>query len=139
MQRPGAVVGHEVGDIDQRIDRPQPDRDQALLQPFRRRSVPDAAHQTQREARAQCGVLDSHLHRAGEFALDGTDSRVLELAHVGGGKVAGDAVHAGAIRPVRRQVDFEHGIAEPGPFGVSRANRRGRGQFHDAVVIFRKL
>ena len=53
MQRPGAVVGHEVGDIDQRVDRPQADRGQALLQPFRRRAVLDAAHQPQRESRTQ--------------------------------------------------------------------------------------
>ena len=53
MQRPGAVVGHEVGDIDQRVDRPQADRGQALLQPFRRRAVLDAAHQPQRKARTQ--------------------------------------------------------------------------------------
>jgi hypothetical protein len=53
MQRPGAVVGHEVGDIDQRVDRAQADRGQTLLQPFRRWPVLDAAHQPQREAGAQ--------------------------------------------------------------------------------------
>ena len=139
MQRPGAVVGHEVGDIDQRVDRPQADRGQALLQPFRRRAVLDAAHQPQREARTQRGVLDRHLHRAGEFALDLLDRRVLEFAHVGGGEIARDAVHAGAVLPVRRQIDFDHGIAEPGPLRVGRADRRIGRQFHDAVVIFRDL
>ena len=119
MQRPGAVEGHEVGDIDQRVDRPQADRGQPLLQPFRRRAVLDAAHQPQRKARTQRGVLDRHLHRAGEFALDRLDAGILELADVGGGEIAGDAVHAGAIRPVRRQVDLDHRIAEPGPLRVS--------------------
>ena len=139
MQRPGAVVGHEVGDIDQRIDRPQPDRGEALLQPFRRRPVPDAAHQPQREARTQRGVLDGHFHRAREFTLDRLDRGVLEFAHVGGGEIAGDAVHAGAVLPVRRQIDFQHGIAEPGPLRVASAHRRIGGQLHDAVVIFRNL
>ena len=139
MQRPGAVIGHEVGDIDQRVDRPQPDRGQALLQPFRRRAVLDAAHQPQRKARTQCGVLDRHLHRAGEFALDLLDAGIPELAHVGGGEIAGDAVHAGAVLPVRRQVDFDHGIAEPGPLRVGRADRRVGRQLHDAVVILGDL
>ena len=109
MQVAGAVVGHEVGDVDQRVDRPQADRGQAPLQPWRRRTVLDAAHQPQRKARAKRLVLDGDLYRTRELALDRLDRRVLELAHVGGGKVAGDAVHAGAILPVRRQVDFQRG------------------------------
>ena len=137
MQRPGAVIGHEVGDIDQRIDRPQADRGQALLQPFRRRAVLDAAHQPQRKAGTQLLVLDRHFHRTGKFALDRLDAGILELAHVGGGEVTRDAVHAGAILPVRRQVDFKHGIAEPGPLRVRRADRRVGRQLHDAVMVFR--
>ena len=42
-----------VGDVDQRVDRAQADGLQPLLQPFRRRAVLDAAHQPQRERRAQ--------------------------------------------------------------------------------------
>ena len=53
MQRTAAVEGHEVGDVDQRIDRAQADGREPLLQPLRRRAVLDAAHQAQREARAQ--------------------------------------------------------------------------------------
>ena len=139
MQRPGTVVGHEIGDIDQRIDRAQSDRGQALLQPFRRRAVLDTAHQSQREARTQRGVFHRHLHRAGEFALDRLDGGVLELAHVGGGKIARNAVHAGAILPVRGQVDFQNGIAEPGPLRVSRTNGRIGRQLHDAVMVFGNL
>ncbi len=109
------------------------------LQPFRRRAVLDAAHQPQGKTRTQRGVLDGHFHRAGEFALDRLDRGVLELAHVGGREIAGDAVHAGAILPVRRQVDFEHGIAEAGPLRIAGANRRVGRQLHDAVVIFGDL
>ena len=135
MQRPRAVIGHEVGDIDQRIDRSQPDRGQALLQPPRRRSVLDAAYQPQRESRTEARVFQRHFHGAGKLALDRLDRRIEKLAHVGGGKIAGDAVHAGAVLAVRRQVDFEHGVAEPGPFGVALADRRIRRQVHDPVVI----
>ena len=53
VQRPAAVVGDEVGDVDQRVDRAQADRRQPLLQPVRRRAVLDAAHQAQREGRAE--------------------------------------------------------------------------------------
>ena len=138
MQRPAPVVGHEVGDIDQRVDWSQPNREQALLQPFRRRPVLDAAHQPQREARTQQGVLDLYPHGRRKLALDRLDRGIFELAHVGGGKIAGDAVNAGAIGAVRRQVDFEHGIAEAGPLCVSAADRRILRQLHDAVVILRQ-
>ena len=85
------------------------------------------------------GVFHRHLHRAGEFALDRLDGRILEAAHVGGGEVARDAVDAGAVLPVRRQVDLDDGIAEPGPFGVTGADRRVRRQFENAVVILGDL
>ncbi len=139
MQRPGAVIGHEVGDIDQRIDRAQADRSQPLLQPIRRRAVLDAADQPHRKARTQGGILDRDFHRAGEFALDWLDAGIPELAHVGGGKVACDAVNAGAILPVRRQIDFDHGIAEAGPLRIAGANGGVFRQFHDAVVILGEL
>ena len=139
MQRPGAVVGHEVGDVDQRVDRAQPDRDQPLLQPFRRRAVFDAAHQTHRKTRTQTRILDRQPHRTGEFAPDLLDAGIPEFAHVGGGQVPRDAVHAGAILPVRRQVDLQHGIADPGPLRVTGANRRVRRQLHDAVMVLGNL
>ena len=85
------------------------------------------AHQAQRKTRTQRGVLDRDVHRAGEFALDRLDGGIPELAHVGSGEIAGDAMHAGAILPVRRQIDLEQGIAEAGPFAHSRrqsAHRR---------------
>jgi len=109
------------------------------LSPIRGRPVVDAAHQPQRKARTEFCVLDRHLDRAREFALDRLDRGIPEFAHVGRGKVARDAVHAGAILAVRGQIDLEHGIAEPGPFDVAPADRRIGRQLHDAVVVFRKL
>ena len=73
VQRPAAVEGDVVGDVDQRVDRPQPDRQQPLLQPFRRRPVVDAAHQPEREAAAErrrVAEIERHLDR--RLALPGT-------------------------------------------------------------------
>ncbi len=135
VQRPAAVVGDEIGDIDQRIDRAQADRGQSLLQPGRRRPVLDAAHEAQCKRGAQLRRRDLHRDRAGELALDRLDGRILELAHVGGGEIAGDAVHAGAVRPVRRQIDLDHRIVEAGIARVARADRRIVRQLDDAFVV----
>ena len=138
VQRPAAVVGDEVRDVDQRVDRPKPDRGEPLLQPFRRRPVLDAAHQpqpergTQRRRRAESSVT---FDRAGEFALHRLDRGVLELAHVGRAEIAGDAVDAGAVGAVRREIDLDHRIVEPGPLRVSFSDRRVGRQFDDAFVI----
>ncbi len=43
VKRAAAVVGNVVGDVDQRVDRAQADRAQALLHPCGRRAVLDAA------------------------------------------------------------------------------------------------
>src|SRR5436305_14271922 len=106
MQRAWAVVSQEVGDVDQSVDRPQADRGQALLQPLRRWAILYAAHEPQREARTQACVLDGYLHRARKFGLGRLDRGVLEVAHVDGGKVARDAMHAGAVLPVGREIDL---------------------------------
>ncbi len=92
---------------------------------------------TRRSAKAghSSGASILHRDRAGELALDRLDGGVLELAHVGRGKIAGDAVHAGAVRPVRRQIDLDHRIVEPGIFGVACADRRVVGQIDDAFVV----
>ena len=52
VQRPVAVVGDEVGDVDERRDRAEADGAQAVLQPLRRGAVPDAADQAADEERA---------------------------------------------------------------------------------------
>ena len=142
MQRPAAVVGDEVGDIDEGIDRAQSDRRQPLLQPVGRRTVLDAAHEPQREGgteRRRGAEIERHPHRTGKRALYRLDARVLELPHVGGGEIARDAVHAGAVGTVRRQVDLDHGIAEAGPLRVVRPDRRIVRQVDDAFVVVGKL
>ena len=135
VQRPAAVEGDVVGDIDQRVDGAKPDGDQPLLQPVRRGAVLDAAHQPQTEGGAKLGRVDLDLDRAGERALHRLRRVFLVVADIGGAEIAGDAVDAGAVGTVGRQVDLDHRIAEIGPFGVSDAHRRIGRQFDDAVMI----
>ena len=138
MQRPSAVVGDEIGDIDQRVDRTQADRDEPALQPCRRGAVFHPAHQPQRESGAERGrrpEVERHLHRAWEPPVDRLDACVPELAHVGGREVARDAVDAGAVGAIGREIDLDHGIVEAGPLRVIRAHRRGIGEFDDAFMV----
>ena len=142
MQRPAAVEGDVVGDVDQRVDGPQPDGDQPLLQPFRRRAVLDAAHQPQREAGAELRrVAESSVTFTGHLALAGDrlDGAVLQPAEAGRGEVAGDAVDAGRVRPVRRQIDLDHRIVEMRIGGEAGADRRIVGQVDDAVMLVGQL
>ena len=130
-----AVEGHEVGDVDQRIDGAQPDRDEALLQPFGGGAVLHATHEAQRKAGAQLGLFDLHRDRAGECALHGLRRGIDELAHVGGRKVARDAVHTGAVRAIGREIDLDDRIVELRPFHVALADRRVGRQVDDALVV----
>ena len=60
MQRTAVIEGHVVGDVDERIDRPKTDRQQAPLHPFRRRAVLDAAHETESEDGAELLVAGAN-------------------------------------------------------------------------------
>ena len=53
MQRAAAVKRDKIGDVDKRVDGPQPDCGQPLLQPVGRRPILDATHETQSECRTQ--------------------------------------------------------------------------------------
>ncbi len=97
-----------------------------FLTPLTRRR-PKAGHSSRR--------FDRNLDRAGERALHLLGRAVLEIADRRSGEVAGDAVDAGAVRPVGREVDLDHRIADAGPVGVGLADRRVGRQFDDAVVI----
>ena len=138
MQRARAVISDEIRDIDEPVDRPQTDRVEAALQPVRRRSVLHPAHEPQRKGGAERGGrAEIELDRDGarKLALHRLDGGVLERAHVGCGEVARDALHACAVRPVRREPDLDDGIVELRPFGIARADRRVVGQFDDALVV----
>jgi len=64
-------------DVDQRVDRTQPDRDEPARQPLRRRAVLDAAHQPQCKRRAQRG-LRSEVERLRE-GLERLDTALMRL------------------------------------------------------------
>ena len=136
VQRPAAVEGDVIGDVDQRVDRPQPDRAQALLHPFGRRSVPHAAHEAEREGRAEMrvggGEIETHFRRAVEGADDRFRRRRPQGPEPGRGEVARDAGYAGRVGPVRRQGDVDDRIVEPGPARVRDADRRVVRQLDDA-------
>ncbi len=74
MQRTAAVERDVVGDVDQRGDRPQADRAQALLHPFGRWAVPDAANEAQGKGGAEMRVsgreVEAHLRRAVKGAVE---------------------------------------------------------------------
>ncbi len=135
MQRPSAVEGDEVGDVDQRVDRPQADGREPLLQPVRRGAVLDAFHQAQAEGGAQFRRFNRDLDRAGERALHRLGRAVLEVADRRGAEVARDAVDAVAVRPVGREIDIDHRLADAGPVDVRLADRRVGRQLDDAVVV----
>ena len=107
VQRPAAIEGDVIGDVDQRADRPEADGAQPLLHPFRRRAVGDAAHQAQREGRAEMSVAGREVELDRRRAVEGRDDRPrrvgLELAEAGGGEIAGDAGNAGRVGPVGGQ------------------------------------
>ena len=138
VQRAAAVEGDEVGDVDQRVDGPQTDRGEPLLQPVGRGSVLDALDQAQAESRAERrrrAEIERDLDRAGEGALHRLGRAVLEGADGCRAEIARDAVDAGTVRPVGREIDLDHRLADAGPFDIGLADRRIGGQFDDAVVI----
>jgi hypothetical protein len=56
----------------------------------------------------------------------------------GAARVAGDAVHGRAVRPVRRQADLDHGVREPGIGCVGLPHGRVGLQVDDALVVVRQ-
>jgi hypothetical protein len=63
----------------------------------------------------------------------------LQLAEASRREIPGDTMDGGAVRPVRRKVDLDHGIKIPEPIHVDRAHRGLSRQIDDAIVIFRQL
>ena len=112
VQRPAAVLTDVVGHIDERVDGPQANRLQSVLQPLRRGAVRHALDVAGGEHRAGVrrllGELELHVDRALGGAFDADDARlVLQGAEPRSGEIARDAAHARAVRTVRRQLHFE--------------------------------
>ena len=124
VQRPGAVVGDQVGDVDQGVDRAQADGLQLRLQPGRRGAVLHAPDQPAGEGRA--GVRPSSRISIGQGKLPATGAtdEVLQRAEAGGGEVAGDAGDAQPVGPVGRHLEVDHRL-QAQRLGGGRARRPG--------------
>ena len=136
VQRPAAIDHDVVGDIDDGVDRPLADGLEARLHPGGRRAVLDALDVAAGEAGA--GVLaarrelEQDVDGAVERAFDAVELLFgLQRAEARGREIARDAAHARAVRPVRRQLDLDDGIAE------SRARRHSAGRRCSASLASR--
>ena len=145
MQRPAAVEGDVIGDVHQRVDGPEADGAQALLQPVGRRAVLHAPDQAAGKDRAGIGrrrvETQRDLDRAGEFAFAGKAFVfLLQLAEAQRRKVARDAAHAQAVRPVRRHRNVEHRIADAHHIHIALADVLAGAlrQFDDAAMLVRR-
>ena len=139
VQRPAVVERHEIGDVDQGIDGPQPDRGQPPLHPGGRCAVPDAAHETKPECRAEMLVfgreIEPHRDRLREPARDGGSGDRLQPAKSGRREVARDAMDAGGIGAVRRERHVDHRIVKTRIGPVRHADRCVLGELDDSVVL----
>ena len=125
VQRAAEVDREEVGDIDERVDRPQPDRGQPVSQPLRARPVAQVADGAAEHPGARLGPLDPPCERAREPALHRLGMPRTQRADTGGREIARDAAHGEGVAPVRRDGDLDHRIveAEPRPRTARRPAR----------------
>ncbi len=139
VQRPAEVHGHQVGDVDQGRDRPQPDRGQPLLQPGRARAVAQAAQDPADEQRAGRPLarrkVEADPQPGLEGARNGREIARSQRAEPGGRELARDPEHAEAVAPVRRHRDLDQRALDPDHLGGRPADRRVGRQLDDAVVI----
>ncbi len=97
VQRAGAIEGQVIGDVDKRIDRPQPDRLEPLLHPVGG-LCPLRTPRTRRNAKAgaRCASAGAEIEpdstRTRKFAFDRLDGPIFELAEPRRREIAGDAV-----------------------------------------------
>src|SRR5690606_20180107 len=113
---------------------------QALLQPGGCGAVPDAADVAAGKARAgrvvAAGELQADVDGTVERAFHAADRRFrLQGAEAGGGEIARDAAHAGAVGSVGREFVLDDRVGEAGDVGVALADAGGQAriQLDDAV------
>ena len=139
MERPGAVEGQEVGDVDERRDRPQPDGKQPSLQPIGARAVLQPADGAPGEQRAGIGgfprEVEGDAGRVFETARDRLGGEGNERTYARRREIPGDAVNAETIAAVGRDGDVDHRIVEPEDGSRGGADRRVVGELDDAFVV----
>ena len=135
MQRTAEIDGEEIGDVDQRVDRPQTDRGQPVLQPLRARPVAHVADGAAEDPWTGLGPVDLPARAAAERGRHLARLPRLQRADAGGGEIARDAAHGKAVAAVGRDADIDHRVVEPGPLRVGHADRRILRQVDDAGVV----
>ena len=126
---------HVVAHVDDVADRALARRDQAHLDPVRRRPDRDARHVPTHEPRAQPGLqdLDGQAVRDRCPGLRRLGVREADGGARDGGDLAGQADHAQRVAAVGFDVDIEHDIAvELGQWHAERGVRR---EDEDAVGV----
>ena len=94
VQGAAAVIGDEIGDIGEDVDRAQADGFQLAFQPVRRGTILDAANIAPGKDRTGLRIVQPDLDRAGKSALDLLRCRRDHLAQSCSGEVARNPVHA---------------------------------------------
>src|SRR5277367_2559714 len=120
MKRPVDVECQKIGDVDEGRDRPQPDRFELVLQPWRARPVADAADVPAEKQRASRTVFDVDADRGTEMPADRGRVERLQPPQPGGGEIAGNPANAEAVGTVRRHLDVEDGVAETDELRIGR-------------------
>ena len=134
------IAQHQIiGHVDQSADRPLPHRLQPALQPGGRRPVLHAPDHPPVESRAALGIVDDDLDGTGVSPRNHRRLDGLKRAEPRRRQVAGDAVHAHRVLPVRRDGDVDHRIVQLRISGEARPHRRVRGQLDDPVMLVAKL
>src|SRR5208283_5415854 len=139
MKRAGTVESQVIGDIDERIDRPQPDRREPPLHPRRTWPIANAFDEAQRKGWGEMRVLGHEIEPDLDWTRKISRSRLyhraFQLAKPRCREIAGDAVDAGGIGPVGQKIDLDDWVIEKSPCRISRANRRLLGQIENAVMV----
>ncbi len=138
VERLAGLVEHPVRHVHDVVDGADADRGEALDQPRRARPDGHVFNDEGRVARAAGRVLDEDLDRQAGARVRHLDGRQRQRGAGERGEVAGDARVARRVRPVRRHVDVQHGVAAAEAAGVEvvREGHAGRGlcEDQDAVV-----
>src|SRR6202012_5742589 len=107
VQRTAKVESEEVGDIDQRVDRPQPDAGQACLQPFGTGGVLNAPDGAADDPWTRLGKIDVPMRAAIEHGGNGCRFEWFQGPQSRCCQVAGDAADAETVAPVGGDADLD--------------------------------
>ncbi len=144
VERTAPAEGDEIGDVDNGVDRTQPDGLQPLLQPLGRGAVLDALDVAAGELADCLGLaLGELLRQRGDRARPlrghGRPVGLFQCADAIGGKVTGDAIDAGRVAAIGGDGDVEDDAVDAGIVDIFRADRGIGRQVDDAVMVVAEL